>query len=65
YEKLQVESRFSQDVLDGLRARGVQIQLSAPYNWHMGSIQLISRDAESGELTGVADPRRAGHTAGY
>jgi gamma-glutamyltranspeptidase len=44
---------------------GVQIELSAPYNWHMGSIQLISRDLRSGELTGVADPRRAGHAEGY
>jgi gamma-glutamyltranspeptidase/glutathione hydrolase len=65
YDKLQVESRFPQDVLDGLEARGVQIQLSAPYNWHMGSIQLISRDTQSGELTGIADPRRAGHAEGY
>ena len=65
YDKLQVESRIPQDVLDGLEARGVQIQLSAPYNWHMGSIQLISRDTQSGELTGVADPRRAGHAEGY
>ena len=65
YDKLQVESRFPQDVLDGMEARGVQIQLSAPYNWHMGSIQLISRDTQSGELTGIADPRRAGHAEGY
>ena len=65
YEKLQLESRIPQDVISGLEARGVQIQLSAPYNWHMGSIQLVSRDLTSGELTGVADPRRAGHAAGY
>jgi len=65
YDKLHVESRLPQDVLDGLEDRGVQMQLSAPYNWHMGSIQLISRDAETGELTGVADPRRAGHAEGY
>ena len=65
YDKLQVESRIPQNVLDGLEARGVQIQLSAPYNWHMGSIQLVLRDPESGNLTGVADPRRAGYVAGY
>lgn len=65
YDKLQVETRIPQNVLDGLKDRGVRIQLSAPYNWHMGSIQLIMRDAESGELTGVADPRRAGHAEGY
>jgi gamma-glutamyltranspeptidase/glutathione hydrolase len=65
YEKLHVESRISQEVLDELEAMGVQIDISAPYNWHMGSIQLITRDAQSGELTGVADPRRAGHAEGY
>ena len=65
YDKLQVETRIPQDVLDGMEDRGVQIQLSAPYNWHMGSIQLIMRDPESGQLTGVADPRRAGHAEGY
>jgi len=65
YEKLHVESRMSQEVLDELEAMGVQIDISAPYNWHMGSIQLILRDTQSGELTGVADPRRAGHAEGY
>ena len=65
YDKLQVETRIPQDVLDGMEDRGVQIELSAPYNWHMGSIQLIMRDPESGQLTGVADPRRAGHAEGY
>ena len=64
YDALQVESRIPDDVLDGLRARGVAIDLSAPYNWHMGSIQLVVRDPETGKLTGVADPRRGGHAAG-
>jgi len=65
YQKMQLESRIPDDVIEGLEARGVQIQLSAPYNWHMGSIQLVTRDRESGDLIGVADPRRGGHAAGY
>jgi gamma-glutamyltranspeptidase/glutathione hydrolase len=65
YDELQVESRIPDEVLAGLESQGVQIQLSAPYNWHMGSIQLILQDHESGELEGVADPRRAGHVEGY
>jgi gamma-glutamyltranspeptidase/glutathione hydrolase len=65
YDELHVESRVPQQVLDGLEARGVTIHLSAPYNWHMGSIQLVARDLNSGQLTGVADPRRAGHAAGF
>jgi gamma-glutamyltranspeptidase len=65
YDELHGESRVPQQVLDGLEARGVTIHLSAPYNWHMGSIQLVARDLNSGQLTGVADPRRAGHAAGF
>jgi gamma-glutamyltranspeptidase/glutathione hydrolase len=65
YDKLHVESRIPDAVLDELEARGTSIQLSAPYNWHMGSIQLVIRDKETGMLQGVADPRRAGHVEGY
>jgi gamma-glutamyltranspeptidase/glutathione hydrolase len=64
-DALQVESRIPKEVVDGLAGFGVRVDLSAPYNWHMGSIQLIVRDRETGELVGVADPRRAGHAAGY
>ena len=64
FDQLQVESRIPDEVLDGLRDRGVGIHLSAPYNWHMGSIQLVVRDQATGELTGVADPRRGGHAEG-
>ena len=65
YDELHVESRLPDDVLDGLAAMGVKVHLSAPYNWHMGSIQLVVRDRDSGKLTGVADPRRAGYAAGF
>jgi len=65
YEDLHVESRIPEPVLAELEARGVTIHRSAPYNWHMGSIQLVLRDANSGELIGVADPRRAGYADGY
>lgn len=64
-EELQIESRIPKDVIDGLAALGVRVALTAPYNWHMGSIQLVIRDRKTGELVGVADPRRAGHAAGY
>ena len=65
YDDLHIESRIPDEVREGLEARGVQVDLSAPYNWHMGSIQLVRRDIGTGELTGVADPRRAGYAAGY
>ena len=63
-EDLHVESRIDAEVLDALAARDVAVKPSAPYNWHMGSIQLVVRDRETGTLTGVADPRRGGHAAG-
>lgn len=65
YDRLHVESRVADEVIEGLEARGVDIDLSAPYNWHMGSIQLVLRDRQTGELTGVADPRRGGHAEGF
>ena len=65
YEDLHIESRVDASVIDGLKARGVAVRLSAPYNWHMGSIQMIVRDQDTGQLTGVADPRRGGYAAGY
>jgi len=63
YDSLHVESRLPESVVEGLEARGVSVDLSAPYNWHMGSIHLVERGPEG--LTGVADPRRGGHAEGY
>jgi gamma-glutamyltranspeptidase/glutathione hydrolase len=65
YDALQVESRIPENVLDDLAAFGIRVDLSAPYNWHMGSIQLVIRDRRTGDLIGIADPRRAGFAAGY
>ncbi len=65
YDSLHIESRIPDDVLAGLEARGVDVDLSAPYNWHMGSIQLVMESEDGGTLTGVADPRRGGHAEGY
>jgi gamma-glutamyltranspeptidase/glutathione hydrolase len=63
YDSLHLESRVSAEVIAEMQARGVTINLSAPYNWHLGSIQLIERDQDG--LTGVADPRRGGFADGY
>lgn len=65
YEPMHVESRIAPDVLSEMEAQGIIMHRSAPYNWHMGSIQLVVRDAKTGKLTGVADPRRGGYAAGY
>ncbi len=62
---LAIESRISDEVRDGLRARGIRIQDLGPYNWHTGSMQIVWRDPETGRLHGVTDPRRLGLAKGF
>jgi gamma-glutamyltranspeptidase/glutathione hydrolase len=63
YDTLQVESRIDESAVQALESRGVTVKLSAPYNWHMGSVHLVERC--DGKFEGVADPRRGGHAEGY
>ena len=62
---LAIESRISDDVRKGLKARGIKIEDLGPYNWHTGSMQIVWRDPETGKLHGVSDPRRLGRAAGF
>ncbi|HLI50917.1 MAG TPA: gamma-glutamyltransferase [Thermomicrobiaceae bacterium] len=63
--KLAHEDRFPAETLAGLARLGIETQSLGIYNWHVGSVQAIVRDIETGELTGAADPRRAGHAEGF
>ena len=56
---------MSDEVRNGLRARGIRIQDLGPYNWHTGSMQIVWRDPETGRLHGVTDPRRLGLAKGF
>ena len=62
---LRIESRISQQVRSGLVSHGIKIKELGSYNWHTGSMQIIWRDAKTGKLHGVTDPRRLGHAAGF
>jgi gamma-glutamyltranspeptidase/glutathione hydrolase len=65
-QPFQVEARVPEQVRDALAAYGVlRVQATAPYNWHMGSVQAVMRDEKNGGWIGAADPRRGGHAAGY
>lgn len=64
-QAFEVEVRVPDNVRKGLAAFGINVRATAPYNWHFGSIQAVMRDAKTGGLIGVADPRRAGSAAGY
>jgi gamma-glutamyltranspeptidase / glutathione hydrolase len=62
---LQIESRISKSVREGLAASGIKVKDLGDYNWHTGSMQIVWRDPASGQLHGVSDPRRLGYAAGY
>jgi gamma-glutamyltranspeptidase/glutathione hydrolase len=62
---IRIESRISAEVRKEMRARGFKIVDLKEFNWHTGSMQIVWRDAETGKLHGVSDPRRLGHAAGY
>lgn len=62
---LDIESRIAPSVREGLAARGIKIKDLGDYNWHTGSMQIVWRDAATGALHGVTDPRRLGRASGF
>jgi gamma-glutamyltranspeptidase / glutathione hydrolase len=62
---VEIESRISKAVRDGMKARGIKLVDLGPYLWHTGSMQIVWRDAATGKLNGVTDPRRLGLAAGF
>jgi len=64
-EPFEVETRVPDNVLEGLAAFGITVHPNAPYNWHFGSMQIVMRDEKTRGWVGIADPRRAGHAAGF
>ncbi|HEU5330219.1 MAG TPA: gamma-glutamyltransferase, partial [Thermomicrobiales bacterium] len=63
--RLTTETRLPQATLDGLKALGIEVSPLGDFNWHVGSVQAVMRDAATGALVGAADSRRGGHAAGY
>ena len=61
---LEIESRIPESVVRDLARMGILVRPLGRYNWRMGSMQLVWRDTESGDLGGVADPRRTGKAGG-
>ena len=62
---IEIESRITPQVREGLRDSGITIRDLAPFYWRTGSMQIVWRDKESAKLHGVSDPRRLGYAAGY
>jgi gamma-glutamyltranspeptidase/glutathione hydrolase len=62
---IEIESRVSDQVRQGIAASGLRLRDLGTYNWHTGSMQIVWRDSRTGKLHGVTDPRRLGLAAGY
>jgi gamma-glutamyltranspeptidase/glutathione hydrolase len=58
---LDAEARIPTATLDGLRARGHEVNVLDDWSWVVGGGQGIMRDPESGALMAGADPRRDGY----
>jgi gamma-glutamyltranspeptidase / glutathione hydrolase len=63
--RVEVESRISDEVRSSLKASGIKVQDLGPFYWSTGSMQIIWRDAVTGRLHGVTDPRRLGWAEGF
>ena len=59
------ESPQALQVLAAVRGRGIAVEDIGAFNYHTGSMQIVWRDAKTGQLHGVTDPRRLGLAAGY
>ena len=53
--KIMVEDRLEPDVIEGLRARGHDLEVVD--GWSLGRISAVSRNAKDGSLRGAANPR--------
>lgn len=63
-DSLKLESRFSAEVVDGLRALGHDVELLADFDETVGHAGAIVRRPD-GTLAGGADPRSDGSVAAY
>ena len=57
---MDVEGRIPPDSLEGLRARGHELNVLADWTAQVGGGHGVAIDPDSGLLAGGADPRRDG-----
>jgi gamma-glutamyltranspeptidase/glutathione hydrolase len=63
-DALNLESRFPDDVIEDLRARGHPVEIIGAWEG-VGSEVAIEVDRDRGALHGACDPRRDGYAIGY
>jgi gamma-glutamyltranspeptidase/glutathione hydrolase len=63
--RVDVEARIPADALDGLRARGHELNVLDDWTAQVGGGHGVAIDPDSGLMTGGADPRRDGAAIGW
>ncbi len=61
---LHLESRFTDDVKEGLKKKGHTLREHAEFDLYFGGAQIIMIDQATGTFYGSADPRRGGAAIG-
>ncbi len=64
-EGIAIEDTVSADVIRDLSHRGHRVLISPPHGLLFGSGQIITRDADTGVLTGGSEPRADGFALGW
>jgi gamma-glutamyltranspeptidase / glutathione hydrolase len=59
------EGRISESARAGLSERGHEVRMLEPWTWHVGGVQSIARDPQTGILSAGADPRRDGQAVAF
>lgn len=61
--KVEIESRLDAAVVEALRGRGHDIDVSLPWTMRVGGMHAVSIEQRTGAMTGGCDPRRDGYVA--
>jgi gamma-glutamyltranspeptidase/glutathione hydrolase len=63
--ELTVEEGIDEQAIEGLKELGHTVKTRARWSDYFGGVSAVTRDPETGELHGGADPRRGGRAVGY
>ena len=61
--RVEAENRIGTRVLDALRQRGHEIEANDAWTMHVGGMQGVAIDLETGGMSGGGDPRRDSYVA--
>jgi gamma-glutamyltranspeptidase/glutathione hydrolase len=61
---VNLEARISVETVRALRTKGHDVVLLPEFDMHVGGMQGVTRNPETGALFGGADPRRDGYAVG-